>query len=155
MFVDVSIKFTESELQNCKKLLEFLQSQPEMKLGALADQLIEEAHKEVKQEAEAEAKVPEPTLTELKDKIAETQEKLQNSNLAPNTASNVASNVAPAVRNPVAFEDVSTAAKELNAKKGINAFIEALKRFDAKRLSEIPKEKYSEAYEYFKEQANA
>lgn len=59
MFVDVSIKYTQSELKECQELLTFLSKNPQIKADAEADKAIEQAHKEateakVKQQAKQE-----------------------------------------------------------------------------------------------------
>lgn len=53
MFVDVSIKYTQSELKECQELLTFLSKNPQIKADAEADEAIEQAHKEA---TEAKAK---------------------------------------------------------------------------------------------------
>lgn len=48
MFVDVSIKYTQSEMKECQELLAFLSKNPQIKADAEADEAIEQAHREAK-----------------------------------------------------------------------------------------------------------
>lgn len=123
MFVDVSIKFTESELHTCKKVLDFLQQQPDIKLGTLADQLIEEAHKEVVQEAQTETEAPQPKVVDAPKEEAKP---------------------AKAESKPITSDDIKNAGKKLAAAKGMPAFLAILKKHGVKSISELPKESYEE-----------
>lgn len=48
MFVDVSIKYTQSEMKECQELLAFLSRNSQIKADAEADEAIEQAHREAK-----------------------------------------------------------------------------------------------------------
>lgn len=48
MFVDVSIKYTQSEMKECQELLAFLSRNPQIKADAEADEAVEQAHREAK-----------------------------------------------------------------------------------------------------------
>lgn len=48
MFVDVSIKYTQSEMKECQELLAFLSKNPQIKADAEADEAVEQAHREAK-----------------------------------------------------------------------------------------------------------
>lgn len=130
MFVDVSIKYTQSELKECQELLTFLSKNPQIKADAEADEAIEQAHKEAKA-----TKKPEPeakgtwTTNECTEEETVTEK---------------------AAEEPVkeyTEKEVIAASADFIKKNSPEVFKGILSQLGARSVSSMPKEKYAELME--------
>ena len=108
MFIDMSIKFSQSELGECQKLLAYLSKQPSVKMQIEADKAIEEAHDQV-------VKAEEPTKAELPATPAE-----------------------PKAEKTYTHDEVKQACKKLVDEKGSEVLGQVLKQLGHRKLSEVP-----------------
>ena len=117
MFIDMSIKFSQSELGECQKLLAYLSKQPSVKMQIEADKAIEEAHDQVLKATEP-TKV-EPQATPANATPAEPQPK-------------------PKAEKTYTHDEVKQACKKLVDEKGSEVLGQVLKQLGHRKLSEVP-----------------
>ena len=142
MFVDVSIKYTQSELKECQELLTFLSKNPQIKADAEADEAIEQAHKEA---------------TEAKPKPQAKQEEggVSWRNTTGGWTTNECTEEETVTEKPVEKEpvkeytekEVIAASADFIKKNSPEVFKGILSQLGARSVSSMPKEKYAELME--------
>lgn len=142
MFVDVSIKYTQSELKECQELLTFLSQNPQIKADAEADEAIEQAHKEA---------------TEAKAKPQAKQEEggVSWRNTTGGWTTNECTEEETVTEKPVEKEpakeytekEVIAASADFIKKNSPEVFKGILSQLGARSVSSMPKEKYAELME--------
>lgn len=143
MFVDVSIKYTQSELKECQELLTFLSKNPQIKADAEADEAIEQAHKEAKA-----TKKPEPAAKQEEGGVS-----------WRNTTGGWTTNECTEEETVTEKADEEKTVKEYTEKEVIAASADFIKKnspevfkgilsqLGARSVSSMPKEKYAELME--------
>lgn len=142
MFVDVSIKYTQSELKECQELLTFLSRNPQIKADAEADEAIEQAHREA---------------TEAKPKPQAKQEEggVSWRNTTGGWTTNECTEEETVTKKPVEKEpvkeytekEVIAASADFIKKNSPEVFKGILSQLGARSVSSMPKEKYAELME--------
>lgn len=130
MFVDVSIKYTQSELRECQELLTFLSRNPQIKADAEADEAIEQAHKEAKA-----TKKPEPAAKQEEGGVS-----------WRNTTGGWTTNECTE-EETVTEKEVIAASADFIKKNSPEVFKGILSQLGARSVSSMPKEKYAELME--------
>lgn len=151
MFVDVSIKYTQSELKECQELLTFLSQNPQIKADAEADEAIEQAHKEAKA-----TKKPEPAAKQEEGGVSwknTTGGWTTNECTEEETVTEKPVEKEPVKEKEYTYAEVTKRAREFmdslrkEGKDGTSAFKEILKSVGYEKASEVPKGKYPELME--------
>lgn len=143
MFVDVSIKYTQSELKECQELLTFLSKNPQIKADAEADEAIEQAHREAKA-----TKKPEPAAKQEEGGVSWR-------NTTGGWTTNECTEEETVTEKPVEKEpvkeytekEVIAASADFIKKNSPEVFKGILSQLGARSVSSMPKEKYAELME--------
>lgn len=143
MFVDVSIKYTQSELKECQELLTFLSRNPQIKADAEADEAIEQAHMEAKA-----TKKPEPAAKQEEGGVSWR-------NTTGGWTTNECTGEETVTEKPVEKEpvkeytekEVIAASADFIKKNSPEVFKGILSQLGARSVSSMPKEKYAELME--------
>lgn len=144
MFVDVSIKYTQSELKECQELLAFLSRNPQIKADAEADEAIEQAHKEA---AEAKAK---PQAKQEEGGVSwrnTTGGWTTNECAEEETVTEKAAEEEPVKEKEYTEKEVIAASADFIKKNSPEVFKGILSQLGARSVSSMPKEKYAELME--------
>lgn len=144
MFVDVSIKYTQSEMKECQELLAFLSRNPQIKADAEADEAIEQAHRESKA-----TKKPEP---EAKQEEGGVSWRNTTGGWTTNECSEEETVTEKAEEEPVkereyTEKEVIAASADFIKKNSPEVFKGILSQLGARSVSSMPKEKYPELME--------
>lgn len=142
MFVDVSIKYTQSELKECQELLTFLSQNPQIKADAEADEAIEQAHKEA-----TEAKVK-PQAKQEEGGVSwrnTTGGWTTNECTEEETVTEKAAEEKPVKE--YTEKEVIAASADFIKKNSPEVFKGILSQLGARSVSSMPKEKYAELME--------
>lgn len=145
MFVDVSIKYTQSEMKECQELLAFLSRNPQIKADAEADEAIEQAHREAKA-----AKKPKPEAKQEEGGVSwrnttggwTTNECSEEETVTENT-----SEKEPVKVREYLEKEVIAASADFIKKNSPEVFKGILSQLGARSVSTMPKEKYAELME--------
>lgn len=140
MFVDVSIKYTQSELKECQELLTFLSKNPQIKADAEADEAIEQAHKEA---------------TKAKPQAKQEEGGVSWRNTTGDWTTNECTEEETVTEKPVEKEpvkeytekEVIAASADFIKKNSPEVFKGILSQLGARSVSSMPKEKYAELME--------
>ena len=138
MFVDVSIKYTQSELKECQELLTFLSKNPQIKADAEADEAIEQAHREA-----TEAK-PKPQAKQEEGGVS------WRNTTGGWTTNECAEEKTVTEKEPVkeyTEKEVIAASADFIKKNSPEVFKGILSQLGARSVSSMPKEKYAELME--------
>lgn len=134
MFVDVSIKYTQSEMKECQELLAFLSKNPQIKADAEADEAVEQAHREAKapKKSKPEAKQEEGgwTTNECSEEETVTEKAAEEEPVKEYTE-----------------KEVIAASADFIKKNSPEVFKGILSQLGARSVSSMPKEKYPELME--------
>lgn len=122
MFVDVSIKYTQSEMKECQELLAFLSRNPQIKADAEADEAIEQVHREA---AVAQSPGPQGKQEETVTEKAAEEEQVKE----------------------YTEKEVIAASADFIKKNSPEVFKGILSQLGARSVSSMPKEKYPELME--------
>lgn len=139
MFVDVSIKYTQSELKECQELLTFLSKNPQIKADAEADEAIEQAHKEAKA-----TKKPEPEAKQEEGGVS------WRNTTGGWTTNECTEEETVTEKEPVkeyTEKEVIAASADFIKKNSPEVFKGILSQLGARSVSSMPKEKYAELME--------
>lgn len=144
MFVDVSIKYTQSEMKECQELLAFLSRNPQIKADAEADEAIEQAHREAKV-----TKKPEP---EAKQEEGGVSWRNTTGGWTANECTEEETVTEKATEEPVkekeyTEKEVIAASADFIKKNSPEVFKGILSQLGARSVSSMPKEKYPELME--------
>lgn len=141
MFVDVSIKYTQSELKECQELLTFLSKNPQIKADAEADEAIEQAHREAKA-----TKKPEP---EAKQEEGGVSWRNTTGGWTTNecTEEETVTEKEPVKEKEYTEKEVIAASADFIKKNSPEVFKGILSQLGARSVSSMPKEKYAELME--------
>lgn len=143
MFVDVSIKYTQSELKECQELLTFLSRNPQIKADAEADEAIEQAHREAKA-----TKKPEPAAKQEEGGVSwrnTTGGWTTNECTEEETVTEKAAEEKPVKE--YTEKEVIAASADFIKKNSPEVFKGILSQLGARSVSSMPKEKYAELME--------
>lgn len=143
MFVDVSIKYTQSELRECQELLTFLSKNPQIKADAEADEAIEQAHREAKA-----TKKPEPEAKQEEGGVSwrnTTGGWTTNECTEEETVTEKAAEKEPVKE--YTEKEVIAASADFIKKNSPEVFKGILSQLGARSVSSMPKEKYAELME--------
>lgn len=138
MFVDVSIKYTQSELKECQELLTFLSRNPQIKTDAEADEAIEQAHREA-----TEAK-PKPQAKQEEGGVS------WRNTTGGWTTNECTEEETVTEKEPVkdyTEKEVIAASADFIKKNSPEVFKGILSQLGARSVSSMPKEKYAELME--------
>ena len=143
MFVDVSIKYTQSEMKECQELLAFLSKNPQIKADAEADEAIEQAHREAKatKKSKPEAKQEEGGVSWRNTTGGWTTNECTEEETVTEKA---------AEKEPVkeyTEKEVIAASADFIKKNSPEVFKGILSQLGARSVSSMPKEKYPELME--------
>lgn len=139
MFVDVSIKYTQSEMKECQELLAFLSKNPQIKADAEADEAIEQAHKEAKA-----TKKPEPAAKQEEGGVS------WRNTTGGWTTNECTEEETVTEKEPVkeyTEKEVIAASADFIKKNSPEVFKGILSQLGARSVSSMPKEKYPELME--------
>lgn len=139
MFVDVSIKYTQSELKECQELLTFLSRNPQIKADAEADEAIEQAHREAKA-----TKKPEPEAKQEEGGVS------WRNTTGGWTTNECTEEETVTEKEPVkeyTEKEVIAASADFIKKNSPEVFKGILSQLGARSVSSMPKEKYAELME--------
>ena len=139
MFVDVSIKYTQSEMKECQELLTFLSRNPQIKADAEADEAIEQAHKEAKA-----TKKPEPAAKQEEGGVS------WRNTTGGWTTNECTEEETVTEKEPVkeyTEKEVIAASADFIKKNSPEVFKGILSQLGARSVSSMPKEKYAELME--------
>lgn len=139
MFVDVSIKYTQSELKECQELLTFLSKNPQIKADAEADEAIEQAHREAKA-----TKKPEPAAKQEEGGVS------WRNTTGGWTTNECTEKKTVTEKEPVkeyTEKEVIAASADFIKKNSPEVFKGILSQLGARSVSSMPKEKYAELME--------
>lgn len=139
MFVDVSIKYTQSEMKECQELLAFLSKNPQIKADAEADEAIEQAHKEAKA-----TKKPEPAAKQEEGGVS------WRNTTGGWTTNECTEEETVTEKEPVkeyTEKEVIAASADFIKKNSPEVFKGILSQLGARSVSTMPKEKYPELME--------
>mgnify|MGYP006912229241 FL=1 len=142
MFVDVSIKYTQSEMKECQELLAFLSRNPQIKADAEADEAIEQAHREAKA-----TKKPEPEARQEEGGVS-----WRNTTGGTWTTNECSEEETVTEKEPVkekeySEKEVIAASADFIKKNSPEVFKGILSQLGARSVSSMPKEKYPELME--------
>lgn len=144
MFVDVSIKYTQSELKECQELLAFLSQNPQIKSDAEADEAIEQAHKEATEaKAKPQAKQEEGGVSWRNTTGGWTT----NECAEEETVTEKAAEEEPVKEKEYTEKEVIAASADFIKKNSPEVFKGILSQLGARSVSSMPKEKYPELME--------
>lgn len=138
MFVDVSIKYTQSELKECQELLTFLSKNPQIKADAEADEAIEQAHREA---TKPQAKQEEGGVSWRNT----TGDWTTNECTEEETVTEKAAEEEPVKE--YTEKEVIAASADFIKKNSPEVFKGILSQLGARSVSSMPKEKYAELME--------
>ena len=141
MFVDVSIKYTQSELKECQELLTFLSRNPQIKADAEADEAIEQAHKEAKA-----TKKPEPAAKQ-EEGGASWRNTTGGWTTNECTEEETVTEKEPVKEKEYTEKEVIAASADFIKKNSPEVFKGILSQLGARSVSSMPKEKYPELME--------
>lgn len=139
MFVDVSIKYTQSELKECQELLTFLSQNPQIKADAEADEAVEQAHREAKA-----TKKPEPEAKQEEGGVS------WRNTTGDWTTNECTEEETVTEKEPVkeyTEKEVIAASADFIKKNSPEVFKGILSQLGARSVSSMPKEKYAELME--------
>lgn len=142
MFVDVSIKYTQSELKECQELLTFLSRNPQIKADAEADEAIEQAHRKA---TEAKTK---PQAKQEEGGVSwrnTTGDWTTNECTEEETVTEKAAEKEPVKE--YTEKEVIAASADFIKKNSPEVFKGILSQLGARSVSSMPKEKYAELME--------
>ena len=144
MFVDVSIKYTQSEMKECQELLAFLSRNPQIKADAEADEAIEQAHREAKATKKSE--------TQAKHEEGGVSWRNTTGGWTTNECSVEETVTEKAAEEPVkekeyTEKEVIAASADFIKKNSPEVFKGILSQLGARSVSSMPKEKYPELME--------
>lgn len=144
MFVDVSIKYTQSELKECQELLAFLSRNPQIKADTEADEAIEQAHRE--------AKAAKKSKPEAKQEEGGVSWRNTTGGWTTNECSEEETVTEKATEEPVkekeyTEKEVIAASADFIKKNSPEVFKGILSQLGARSVSSMPKEKYPELME--------
>lgn len=139
MFVDVSIKYTQSEMKECQELLTFLSQNPQIKADAEADEAIEQAHREAKA-----AKKPEP---EAKQEEGGVSWRNTTGDWTTNECTEEETVTEKEPMKDYSEKEVIAASADFIKKNSPEVFKGILSQLGARSVSSMPKEKYAELME--------
>lgn len=143
MFVDVSIKYTQSEMKECQELLAFLSRNPQIKADAEADEAIEQAHKET-----PGAQSPRPQAKQEEGGVSwrnTTGTWTTNECTEEETVTEKTSEKEPVKE--YTEKEVIAASADFIKKNSPEVFKGILSQLGARSVSSMPKEKYPELME--------
>lgn len=143
MFVDVSIKYTQSEMKECQELLAFLSKNPQIKADAEADEAIEQAHKEA-----PGAQSPRPQAKQEEGGVScrnTTGGWTTNERTEEETVTEKAAEEEPVKE--YTEKEVIAASVDFIKKNSPEVFKGILSQLGARSVSSMPKEKYPELME--------
>lgn len=143
MFVDVSIKYTSSEMKECQELLAFLSKNPQIKADAEADEAIEQAHREAKA-----TKKPKPEAKQEEGGVSwrnTAGEWTTNECTEEETVTEKAAEEEPVKE--YTEKEVIAASADFIKKNSPEVFKGILSQMGARSVSSMPKEKYPELME--------
>lgn len=143
MFVDVSIKYTQSEMKECQELLAFLSKNPQIKADAEADEAVEQVHREAKatKKSKPEAKQEEGGVSWRNTTGGWTTNECPEEETVTEKA---------AEEEPVkeyTEKEVIAASADFIKKNSPEVFKGILSQLGARSVSSMPKEKYPELME--------
>lgn len=141
MFVDVSIKYTQSELKECQELLEFLSRNPQIKADAEADEAIEQAHREAKA-----TKKPEPAAKQEEGGVS-WRNTTGGRTTNECTKEETVTEKEPVKEKEYTEKEVIAASADFIKKNSPEVFKGILSQLGARSVSSMPKEKYAELME--------
>lgn len=141
MFVDVSIKYTQSELKECQELLEFLSRNPQIKADAEADEAIEQAHREAKA-----TKKPEPAAKQEEGGVS-WRNTTGGWTTNECTKEETVTEKEPVKEKEYTEKEVIAASADFIKKNSPEVFKGILSQLGARSVSSMPKEKYPELME--------
>ena len=141
MFVDVSIKYTQSEMKECQELLAFLSRNPQIKADAEADEAIEQAHREAK--APKKAKQEEGGVSWRNTTGGWTTNECSEEE----TVTEKAAEEEPVKEKEYTEKEVIAASADFIKKNSPEVFKGILSQLGARSVSSMPKEKYPELME--------
>lgn len=141
MFVDVSIKYTQSELKECQELLTFLSRNPQIKADAEADEAIEQAHKEAKA-----TKKPEPAAKQEEGGVS-WRNTTGGWTTNECTEEETVTEKEPVKEKEYTEKEVIAASADFIKKNSPEVFKGILSQLVARSVSSMPKEKYAELME--------
>lgn len=141
MFVDVSIKYTQSELKECQELLTFLSKNPQIKADAEADEAIEQAHKEAKA-----TKKPEPAAKQEEGGVS-WRNTTGGWTTNECTGKETVTEKEPVKEKEYTEKEVIAASADFIKKNSPEVFKGILSQLGARSVSSMPKEKYAELME--------
>lgn len=145
MFVDVSIKYTQSELKECQELLTFLSRNPQIKADAEADEAVEQAHREAKA-----IKKPKPEAKQEEGGVSwrnTTGGWTTNECTEEETVTEKAAEEEPVKEKEYTEKEVIAASADFIKKNSPEVFKGILSQLGARSVSSMPKEKYPELME--------
>ena len=143
MFVDVSIKYTQSEMKECQELLAFLSRNPQIKADAEADEAVEQAHREAKA-----TKKPKPEAKQEEGGVSwrnTTGGWTTNECSEEETVTEKAAEEEPVKE--YTEKEVIAASADFIKKNSPEVFKGILSQLGARSVSSMPKEKYPELME--------
>lgn len=141
MFVDVSIKYTQSEMKECQELLAFLSRNPQIKADAEADEAIEQAHKEAKA-----TKKPEPAAKQEEGGVS-WRNTTGGWTTNECTEEETVTEKEPVKEKEYTEKEVIAASADFIKKNSPEVFKGILSQLGARSVSTMPKEKYPELME--------
>ena len=141
MFVDVSIKYTQSELKECQELLTFLSRNPQIKADAEADEAIEQAHREAKA-----TKKPEPAAKQEEGGVS-WRNTTGGWTTNECTEEETVTEKEPVKEKEYTEKEVIAASADFIKKNSPEVFKGILSQLGARSVSSMPKEKYPELME--------
>lgn len=145
MFVDVRIKYTQSELKECQELLAFLSKNPQIKADAEADEAIEQAHREAKA-----AKKQKPEARQEEGEVSwrnTTGDWTTNECTEEETVTEKSAEEEPVKVREYLEKEVIAASADFIKKNSPEVFKGILSQLGARSVSTMPKEKYAELME--------
>ena len=144
MFVDVSIKYTQSEMKECQELLAFLSRNPQIKADAEADEAIEQAHREAKatKKSKPEAKQEEGGVSWRNTAGGWTTNECSEEETVTEKATEE-----PVKEKEYTEKEVIAASADFIKKNSPEVFKGILSQLGARSVSSMPKEKYHELME--------
>lgn len=143
MFVDVSIKYTQSEMKECQELLAFLSRNPQIKADAEADEAVEQAHREA-----PGAQSPRPQAKQEEGGVSwrnTTGGWTTNERTEEETVTEKAAEEEPVKE--YTEKEVIAASADFIKKNSPEVFKGILSQLGARSVSSMPKEKYAELME--------
>ena len=142
MFVDVIIKYTQSEMKECQELLAFLSKNPQIKADAEADEAIEQAHREAKATKKPEARQEEGGVSWRSTTGGWTTNEYSEEETVTEKATEE-----PVKEKEYTEKEVIAASADFIKKNSPEVFKGILSQLGARSVSSMPKEKYHELME--------